>query len=148
MADPAGVRGSRAHVIARWATVLVGLACAGIAWLLSGTGGLLAALVAIPLVVGFFWSGRIPLALAGVGGLGAGVGLGVLLLTYTLRLALVLLALRLLQRVDALDPRWLGATIITCALAWSAVHLAIAIHGESSNPGETGLDDARGRRAG
>jgi hypothetical protein len=148
MAGPPGVRGSRAHVIARWATVLVGLACAGVAWLVAGTSGLLAALVAIPLVVGFFWSGMIPLALAGAGGLGAGAGLGVLLLTYTLRLALVLLALRQLQRVDALDPRWLGATIITCALAWSAVHLAVAIRGESSNPGETGLGDAQGRRAG
>ena len=51
---PPGVRGSRAHVIARWATVLVGLACAGIAWLVAGTSGLPAALVAIPLVVGFF----------------------------------------------------------------------------------------------
>jgi hypothetical protein len=86
----------------------------------------------------------LPLALAGAGGLGAGVGLGVLLLTYTLRLALVLLALRLLQRIDTLDPRWLGATIIVCALAWSAVHLGVAIRGESRNQGELGLDEAPG----
>jgi hypothetical protein len=144
MAGAPGVRGTRAHIIARWATVLVGLACAAIAGLATGTSGLVSALVAIPLVVGFFWSGMLPLALAGAGGLGAGVGLGVLLLTYTLRLALVLLALRLLQRIDTLDPRWLGATIIVCALAWSAVHLGVAIRGESRNQGELGLDEAPG----
>ncbi|MGH8824447.1 MAG: hypothetical protein ACRDVN_08225 [Jiangellaceae bacterium] len=138
----------RAHVVARWATILVGLGCASIGWVAAGTSALLAALVAIPLVVGFFWSGMLPLALAGAGGLGAGVGLAVLLLTYTLRLALVLLALRLFQRVDALDLRWLGVTIITCALAWSAVHVAIAIRGEKSQSGESGIDDPPGRRAG
>ena len=144
MAGPSGVGRSRAHVVARWATVLVGLGCAGIGGLVAGTSGLLAALVAIPLVVGFFWSGMVPLALAGAGGLGSGVGRGVLLLTYTLRLALVLLALRLLQRVDAIDPRWLGATIIACAVAWSAVHLGAAVRGESRNQGELGLDEAPG----
>jgi hypothetical protein len=144
MAGPSGVGRSRAHVVARWATVLVGLGCAGIGWLVAGTSGLLAALVAIPLVVGFFWSGMVPLALVGVGGLGSGVGLGVLLLTYTLRLALVLLALRLLQRFDTLDRRWLGATIIVCAVAWSAVHLGFAVRGESRNQRELGLDEAPG----
>ncbi len=148
MVGPPGARGPRAHVVARWLTVLVGLACAGVGWLAAGTGGLLAALVAIPLVVGFFWSGVLPLALAGVGGLGAGVGLAVLLLTYTLRLALVLLALRLLQRVDGLDPQWLGGTIVVCALAWSAVHLAVAIRGEKPQLGEPEIDDPSGRRAG
>ncbi|MGH9250118.1 MAG: hypothetical protein ACRD0W_11445 [Acidimicrobiales bacterium] len=142
------MRRPRAHVVARWGTVLVGLACAGVGWLAAGTSGLLAALVAIPLVVGFFWSGVLPLALAGVGGLGAGVGLTVLLLTYTLRLALVLLALRLLQRVDALDPRWLGGTIVVCALAWSAVHLAVAIRAEKPQLAEPEIDDPSGRRAG
>jgi hypothetical protein len=148
MTGPLRWRRPRAHVVARWATVLVGLACAGIGWLVAGSSGLLSALVAIPLVVGFFWSGMLPLALAGAGGLGAGTGLAVLLLTYTLRLALVLLALRLFQRVDGIDPRWLGGTIIICALAWSAVHLAVAIRGEKPQTGESRIDNPWGRRAG
>ena len=46
--------------------------------------------------------------------------------------------------VEALDPQWLGATIITCALAWSAVHLAKAIvRAESSNWAKPGLDNAQ-----
>jgi hypothetical protein len=78
-------------------------------------------------VVGFFWSGTIPVRLTDGARLGPAAGLAVLLLTYTLRLALVLVALRLLSRAEIVDRRWLGGTIIACALTWTAMHVGTAV---------------------
>ena len=139
MADPRRVsapftRHGAAHVLARRATLVVGLLSSVVGWLASGTDGLLSGLLATVLVVAFFWSGLIPFQV--IRGLEsrAGIGLGVLLLTYTLRLALVLLVLRMAGRADVIDGRWLGVTVIGCALTWTAVHVVVAVHSGDAVP--------------
>ncbi|MBD0293357.1 MAG: hypothetical protein ICV70_07265 [Jiangellaceae bacterium] len=116
-----GRRGA-VHVVARWATVAAGGACALAGWFAAGVDGFGSALAGAALVVGFFWSGLIPIFLVDRARVGPGLGLAVLLLTYTLRLAVVVLLLRLLTRADLVHDQWLGATIIVCALSWTAVH--------------------------
>jgi hypothetical protein len=116
----------RPHVVARWATVVAGAVCAIVAWFAVGADGTASAAIGTVIVVGFFWSGTIPVVLADGARLGAGAGLAVLLLTYTLRLAVVLLLLRLLSRNEVVDRRSLGLTVIACALTWTAVHIGAA----------------------
>jgi hypothetical protein len=130
MPDPAGTSGRRrpgAHVRARHATLFGGLLCSLFAWLAAGGGGLATGLLATLLVVAFLWSGAVPLQITRGLESRAGIGLAVLLLTYTLRLALVLLVLRLARRAEFLDGRWLGVTVIICALTWTAVHVVVAV---------------------
>lgn len=120
-------RTSRAQAVARLATVAVGVGCSIAAWVVAGADGAAAAAIATVIVVGFFWSGTIPVRLTDGARLGPAAGLAVLLLTYTLRLALVLVALRLLSRAEIVDRRWLGGTIIACALTWTAMHVGTAV---------------------
>lgn len=116
-----------ALTVPRRGTLLVGLVCAAAGWAAAGADGLVSATLGALVVVAFFSSGAVPLFLAAQGGLRVGAGLALLLLTYTLRLALVLLALRLAYRADFVDGAWLGGTIISCALVWSALQLAVVI---------------------
>jgi hypothetical protein len=119
----------RPQAVARWATFVVGATCSMVAWFVVGADGSASAAIGTVIVVGFFWSGTIPVVLTDSARLGAGAGLALLLLTYTLRLAVVLLLLRLLSRADFVDRGWLGGTVIACALTWTAVHIAAATRG-------------------
>jgi hypothetical protein len=119
----------RPQTVARWATVVVGATCSMVAWFVVGADGSASAAIGTVIVVGFFWSGTIPVVLTDSARLGAGAGLALLLLTYTLRLAVVLLLLRLLSRADFVDRGWLGGTVIACALTWTAVHVGTATRG-------------------
>jgi ATP synthase protein I len=125
----------RPQTVARWATVVVGATCSMVAWFVVGADGFASAAIGTVIVVGFFWSGTIPVVLTDSARLGAGAGLALLLLTYTLRLAVVLLLLRLLSRADFVDRGWLGGTVIACALTWTAVHIAAAIRGRGAGEG-------------
>jgi hypothetical protein len=125
----------RPQTVARWATVVVGATCSMVAWFVVGADGFASAAIGTVIVVGFFWSGTIPVVLTDSARLGAGAGLALLLLTYTLRLAVVLLLLRLLSRADFVDRGWLGGTVIACALTWTAVHTAAAIRGRGAGEG-------------
>jgi hypothetical protein len=118
-------RPRRPQAVSRWATTAVGAVCSIVAWLAVGSEGAASAAIGTGIVVGFFWTGIIPVSLTDGARLGAGAGLAVLLLTYTLRLAVVLLLLRLLSRADVVDRRSLGVTIITCALTWTAVQIGL-----------------------
>jgi ATP synthase protein I len=122
-AGTASGRATRPQATARWSTVAVGALCSIVAWFAVGADGAVSAALATVIVVGFFWSGTIPVVLTDRARLGPAGGLAVLLLTYTLRLAVVLLVLRLLSRVEFVDRSWLGGTIIACALTWTAVHV-------------------------
>jgi ATP synthase protein I len=124
----AGIAGAqrgvvRPQVVARRSTVAVGALCSIVAWFAVGADGAVSAALATVIVVGFFWSGTIPVALTDGARLGPAGGLAILLLTYTLRLAVVVLVLQLLGRAEIVDRGWLGGTIITCALTWTAVHV-------------------------
>jgi ATP synthase protein I len=119
----------RPQAVARWATGVVGATCSMVAWFVVGADGSASAAIGTVIVVGFFWSGTIPVLLTDSARLGAGAGLALLLLTYTLRLAVVLLLLRLLSRADFVDRGWLGGTVIACALTWIAVHVGTATRG-------------------
>lgn len=112
-------------------TLAVGLAMSFAAWAAGGTDALAAGLAGTAVVIAFFWSGSIPVFLTR-GRENAGLGMGVLLLTYSLRIALVLLALTLVGRTEIVDERWLGATVIACALCWAAAHAAFALRGGTS----------------
>ena len=114
---------ARAHVAPRHATLAAGAAGTLLAGLLTGRAGALGAACGAAVVVGFLWSGLVPVLITRGTPTRAGLGLSVLLLTYTLRLALVLLALRLAMRTEALDRRALGLSIIACSLVWTAVHV-------------------------
>jgi hypothetical protein len=126
MADVAGISGGRAprpQATARWSTFVVGAVSTIAAWFAVGPGGAVSAALATAIVVGFFWSGTIPVVLTDGARLGPAAGLALLLLTYTLRLAVVVLALQLLSRSELVDPRWLGGTMIVCALTWTGVQV-------------------------
>jgi hypothetical protein len=115
------------HVFARRTTSVVGLICSAVAWVAAGPKGLVSGLLATLLVVAFFWSGLVPIYVTRALDAKVGIGLGVLLLTYTLRIALIVLVLRLAARSESLDGRWLGVTLIACALTWTAVHVAVVV---------------------
>ena len=117
----------RPQTVARWATMVVGASCSIVAWFAVGADGAASAAIGTVIVVGFFWSGTIPVVLTDSARLGAGAGLALLLLTYTLRLGVVVLLLRLLSRADFVDRGWLGGTVIACALTWTVVHVGGAI---------------------
>lgn len=122
------------HRTARRWTLVAGLACSLAGWTAAGTEGLAGGLVATVIVVGFLTSGLIPIRVTQGADVRAGLGLAVLLLTYTLRLALALAALVLISRAGFADSRWLGVTIIACALCWSAVHVAHAVRASRHEP--------------
>ena len=123
-------RPTPAHVFARRATLAVGLLCSVVAWVVAGPEGLVSGLLATLLVVAFLWSGLVPLYVTRALESRVGVGLSVLLLTYALRLALVLVILRVAARSEYLDGRWLGLTMIGCALIWTAVHVAVVVRAD------------------
>lgn len=122
------------HVIARRWTLAAGLACSLAGWAAAGGEGLAGGLVATAIVVAFLTTGLIPIRITQGADVGAGLGLAVLLLTYTLRLALALMALVLIGQAGFADTRWLGVTIIACALSWSAVHVAHAVRASRHEP--------------
>lgn len=122
------------HVIARRWTLAAGLACSLAGWAAAGTDGLAGGLVATVIVVAFLTTGLIPIRITQGADVRAGLGLAVLLLTYTLRLALALMALALISQAGFADTRWLGMTIIACALSWSAVHVAHAVRASRHEP--------------
>jgi hypothetical protein len=103
----------RPQTVARWATVVVGATCSMVAWFVVGADGSASAAVGTVIVVGFFWSGTIPVVLTDSARLGAGAGL----------------ALLLLSPADFVDRGWLGGTVIACALTWTAVHVGTATRG-------------------
>lgn len=122
------------HVIARRWTLAAGLACSLAGWAAAGADGLAAGLVATAIVVAFLTTGLIPIRITQGADVRAGLGLAVLLLTYTLRLALALMALALISQAGFADTRWLGVTIVVCALSWSAVHVAHSVRASRHEP--------------
>ncbi len=97
-------------------TLLAGAVCAAVAVPLVGARGAPSAALAAVLVIGFFRSGRLPLALAG--GPVGGLAVVVLLTNYVLRLALALLVLAAAVTVGWVDRRALGISVIVCSLAF------------------------------
>jgi hypothetical protein len=118
-------RGPRPLRTAGAAVVAVGLVCGAVAWPGAGERGLVSALLGTVVVLLFFWSGLLPLAITGGQEGRAALGLGVLLLNYTVRLALALLALRGAERAELIDPRVLGLTIIVTTLTWAGAQVAL-----------------------
>ena len=108
----------------RWgaaaATLLAGAACAVAAGVAEGGSGALSALLGAVVVLGFFGSGIVPLLVVrGDDESSKGLATGILVLTFTLRLAVAVAVLRVGSATDALDQRWLGLSVIACALAWT-----------------------------
>ena len=125
---------TKSHITARRWALAAGMACSLGGWAAAGSEGLAGGLVATAIVVAFLTTGLIPIHIVQATDVRAGLGLAVLLLTYTLRLALALAALVLIGRAGFADSRWLGLTIIVCALTWSAVHVAHSVHASRTEP--------------
>jgi hypothetical protein len=108
----------------RWAvpgaTAAVGGLVAVAGGIAAGASGAVSALLGLLVVLGFFVTGIVPLLLVrGEDESSKGLATGILLLTYTLRLAVAVAVLRVGAAADALDRRWLGLSVIACALAWT-----------------------------
>lgn len=99
-------------------TLVAGLVCAVVAAATAGRDGLLAALVGLALVLGFLLVGQLPVAQAARGRRVLATAL--LILLYTTRVLLLLLAFRIFTAADQVDLTSLGATVVVCALAWTA----------------------------
>jgi hypothetical protein len=106
-------------------TLAAGAACAVAAAVAAGTAGLWAALIATVLVIAFFASGSLPIALARYVPPSAMAGVGLLIMTYTLRLALVFVALGAVAGADGVDQRWLGLSLVACTLAYTLMHAVV-----------------------
>lgn len=109
--------------LARRLTLVVGAACSVAAWLTAGTPGLIGGVVATALVVGFFWSGMIPLEVIRRTDAPAATGLSLVLMTYSLRLVLVVVILMGIGALDFVDSRWTGLTLAACALVFAIVQV-------------------------
>ena len=108
----------------RWAapgaTLAVGAAVCVAGGIAAGVSGAVSALLGLLVVLGFFLTGIVPLLLVrGEDESSKGLATGILLLTYTLRLAVAVAVLRVGAAADGLDRRWLGLSVIACALAWT-----------------------------
>jgi len=104
-----------------------------LAGVLSAAGGVLAgvpgaplgALVGAVVVIGFFWTGAVPLLLVGGDTSKAGVGFVILMMTYALRLVALVVLLAVAAATDAVDVRWLALTVIACTLVWVGTQVAL-----------------------
>jgi hypothetical protein len=124
----------RAQRQASIATLVVGLVMTVAAWIAAGGDGLAAGAAGTVVVVAFFWSGTIPVFITR-GAESTALGMGVLLLTYSLRIVIVLAVLALIGQADVVNERWLGATVIVCALSWAAAHAVFALRSGESGGG-------------
>lgn len=113
---------TRSWLFAPMTTAVVGALCAIPAGVAEGGRGVLSALLGTAVVLAFFWTGIVPILLAR-DETSKGLATGVLLLTYTLRLAVAVAVLRVAGRSDALSQRWVGLTVIGCALAWTVAQV-------------------------
>ncbi len=115
--------------VRRWAapatTALAGAACALVAGLSGGGRGVVSAGLALAVVVAFFTSGLLPLALARSAVGRTRAALLVALTNYGLRLVVLLVVLRVAVRLGAVDPRALGTTLVVCALTWTLTQAVV-----------------------
>ena len=118
------LRRAEASRLAPVTTLAAGLLSAAVGATVGVAGAPLGALIAAVLVVGFFWTGIVPLLLFG-GGPRAGFGLVVLLLTYVTRLLVLLVLLALVAGTDVADIQWLSVTVIVCTLVWVGTQVAL-----------------------
>ncbi|TDD66038.1 hypothetical protein E1262_23425 [Jiangella aurantiaca] len=115
-------------------TLAVGAGCAVAAALTAGSAGLWSAVVATVLVIAFFASGSLPVLLARHLPPSGLAGAGVLIVTYSLRLALIFIALGVLTSIDGVDERWLGLSLMACALVYTLTY-AVTMFRENAQRG-------------
>ena len=115
-------------------TLAAGAGCAVAAAVVAGSGGLWAAVAATALVIAFFASGALPVVLARHLPPNGMAGAGVLIVTYSLRLALIFIVLGVLTTADGVDTRWLGLTLMACALAYTLTY-AVTMFRENAQRG-------------
>lgn len=121
--------------------MLAGACCAVAAGSAEGRSGALSALLGTVVVAGFFASGIVPLLVIRGQESRTGLALGFLLLNYTFRLAAVVVLLTVAAASSAFSTRWLGITVIACALTWSG-----AMAGTAARTGRVAEPSAQGPR--
>ncbi len=110
-------------------TMLVGTAGAVAGALISGTPALVGVVIGTAMVCLFFGVGAV--VLDAVATLAPAASLLVALLTYTLQVVLVGAVFVGLRRSGlleaAIDPRWLGGTVIAATLTWLTVQVVASL---------------------
>jgi ATP synthase protein I len=110
-------------------TMLVGTTAAVLGALATGTPALLGAAIGTAMVCLFFGGGAV--VLDAVAALAPAASLLVALLTYTLQVVLVGAVFVGLRRSglleQAIDPRWLGGTVIAATLTWLTVQVVASM---------------------
>lgn len=118
------LRRAEASHLAPVTTLTAGLLSAAVGATAGVAGAPLGALIAAALVVGFFWTGAVPLLLF-AGGPRAGFGLVMLLVTYVTRLMVLLVLLAVVTGTDVADVQWTSVTVIVCTLVWVGTQVAL-----------------------
>ena len=116
--------------VAPAATLVAGLGCAAVGGVQAGGRGAVSALLATAVVIGFLWSGAVPLLLARTSG--GALTLLLLLLNYALRLLVALAVLRLAARAGWVLPPVLGLTVVVCALTWTGAQVVLLLRSEGT----------------
>jgi hypothetical protein len=98
--------------------LLAGAVSVGVATAVAGGDGLRAALLGVGLVLGFLLVGQLPVAQVARGRRRLGAALLVVL--FVLRVVALLVAFAVFYVSDGVDREVLGATVMACALAWTA----------------------------
>jgi ATP synthase protein I len=110
-------------------TLVVGTTAAVVGQLVTGPSALVGAVIGTAMVCLFFGGGAI--VLDAVAALAPAASLLVALLTYTLQVVLVGAVFAGLRRSglleEAIDPRWLGGTVIAATLTWLTVQVAASL---------------------
>lgn len=123
-------RGVRVPLVAGLAaTLLIGIAAAVVGGLVTGSAAALGAVAGAALVCLFFGAGAV--VVAAVARVAPAASLLIALLTYTLNVVLVAVVFLALSRSGALDsaidPQWLGGTVIGGTLVWLAAQVVASM---------------------
>lgn len=109
-------------------TALVGLGAVVAGAVAAGSPGAAGAAIGVTMVCLFFAFGAV--VLGAVATVAPAASLLVAMLTYTLKVVLIALVFLGLQRSGALetavDPRWLGGTVIACTLVWLVTQIVVS----------------------
>ena len=122
------------------ATLAVGVLAGVVGAVVSGTDGVVSAVVGTALVLFFLSAGALPLVVAGDGSGDRGkLGFLVLGTTYALRLVVAIAVLTAADASGDVDTRVMGLTVIACALGWTMTQAVLGLR----RSGQPGLDLTR-----
>lgn len=128
MTTPAATLGGRVLALTALLVLIVGVALSVVGWFSAGQPAGLGAAIATVMVLGFFGFGAVVLQI--IARIMPAAALLIALVTYTLQVVLIGLVFVIIKRSglleEAVDPRWLGASMILLTMVWIAGHVRAA----------------------